>query len=132
MAGTPLDRERYVNLETFRKDGSGVKTPVWAAPHDGALVVFSEGKSYKVARIRRDPRGRIAGCDVRGKVHGSWYDARCSIIEDAAEIERAHAAIRSKYGVQAWFTDFFAGLAGRAKRRAWLRIEVEPASAPAD
>jgi PPOX class probable F420-dependent enzyme len=125
MATTPLDRERYVNLETFRKDGSGVKTPVWAAPLDGGLVVFSESKSYKVKRIRRDPHGRVAGCNVRGAVHGPWYEARCSIIEDAAEIERAHAAIRKKYGVQSFVTDFFAGLAGRVKKRTWLRIDVD-------
>lgn len=127
MDGTPLDRERYVSLETFRKDGSGVKTPVWAAPLDGGLVVFSEGRSYKVARIRRDPRGRVAGCSVRGVVHGPWYEARCSLIEDAREVARAHAAIRKKYGFQGFILDVSAALAGRTKRRAWLRIEVTEA-----
>ena len=27
-AGTPLDSERYISLETFKRDGTGVPTPV--------------------------------------------------------------------------------------------------------
>src|ERR1700729_2183968 len=48
----PFAAERYISLETFKRDGGGVKTPVWAAPLDGALVVFSAGDSFKVKRLR--------------------------------------------------------------------------------
>src|SRR5438067_367340 len=104
---TPLDGERYVNLETFKKDGNGVKTPVWAAPLDGKLCVFSESRAYKVKRIGRDPRFRAAGCDVRGKVHGPWYQGTARIVEDPAEIERMLGAIGRKYGWQASVGNFF-------------------------
>ena len=123
-ATTPLDDERYINLETFKRDGGGVKTPVWAAPLDGKLVIFSAGDAFKVKRVRRDPRARAAGCDVRGKVHGPWFDGTCRVIEDPAGIERAHGALRKKYGLQMVVTDFFATLSGRAKRRAWLEVEL--------
>src|SRR6202035_493524 len=66
----PLADAKYVNLETFKKDGNGVKTPVWAAPLDGKLVVMSAGDAFKVKRLRRDPHARVAACDVRGKVRG--------------------------------------------------------------
>jgi uncharacterized protein len=124
-AAPPLADETYVSLETFRKDGSGVKTPVWAAPLDGTLVVFSEGKSYKVKRIRNDPRCRAAACDVRGKVRGDWHDGTARVIDDPAHIARANAALRSKYGVLGAVTDFFAWISGRKAKRAYLELTLK-------
>jgi PPOX class probable F420-dependent enzyme len=120
----PLGNERYVSLETFRKDGSGVKTPVWAAPLDGHLVVFTEGTSFKVKRLRGNPKVRVAACSIRGTVRGPWLDGTACILEDEARISQAHGAIREKYGLLAAATDFFARLAGRIGRRAYLEITL--------
>src|SRR4051794_24498132 len=91
-----LDDARYINLLSFKKDGKGVETPVWAAPLDGKLCVFSAGEAYKVKRIRRNPAVRVARCDARGKVLGPWLDGTCAIIEDKAHQERMMAAINRK------------------------------------
>ena len=122
--GTPLDDERYINLETFRKDGSTVKTPVWTAPLDGKLVVFSAGDSYKVKRLRNNPACRAAACDARGNVRGPWHEGTGRILEQPEEQQRAHAALRKKYGWLMAVTDFFAGLTGRAKKRAFLELTI--------
>ncbi len=121
---TPLDGERYINLETFKKDGNGVKTPVWAAPLDGTLVIFTAGDSFKVKRLRRNPKCRAAGCDVRGNVHGPWLDGTCRIVEDPGEQARVHAALRRKYGWMMAVGDFFAAISGRKKRRAFLEVTL--------
>jgi PPOX class probable F420-dependent enzyme len=123
-AGTPLDDERYINLETFKKDGNGVKTPVWAAPLDGRLVVFTDGTSYKVKRLRRDPRIRAAPCDVRGNVKGAWLDGTGRILEDDADKARAMAALRRKYGWQIRVLDVFSWLGRRMGRRAFLELTI--------
>lgn len=123
-AGTPLDDERYINLETFKKDGNGVKTPVWAAPLDGRLVVFTDGTSYKVKRLRRDPRIRAAPCDVRGNVKGSWLDGTGRILDDDADKARAMAALRRKYGWQIRVLDVFSWLGRRIGRRAFLELTI--------
>jgi len=122
---TPLDSERYISLETFRKDGTGVKTPVWSAPLDGKLVVFTNGQSFKVKRLRNNPKARVAGCDVRGQViKTAWHDGQARIVEDAAWIERAHRALIDKYGWQVRMLDFFARLGGRIRQRAYLEITI--------
>ena len=123
---TPLDHEKYISLETFKKDGDGVKTPVWTAPLDGKLCVFSESKAYKVKRIRRDPRFRATGCDVRGKVKdgATWYQGTARIVEDPAEIERMLAALGRKYGFLMSMGNFFAKLSGRYEKRAYLELTV--------
>jgi PPOX class probable F420-dependent enzyme len=123
-AGTPLDDERYINLETFKKDGNGVKTPVWAAPLDGRLVVFTDGTSYKVKRLRRDPRIRAAPCDVRGNVKGAWLDGTGRILDDDADKARAMAALRRKYGWQIRVLDVFSWLGRRIGRRAFLELTI--------
>jgi PPOX class probable F420-dependent enzyme len=121
---TPLGDERYVSLETFRKDGTGVKTPVWAAPLEGRLVVMTDGTSYKVKRLRRDPHVRVAACDGRGNVRGDWMEGTGRVIEDSAAAERAHVALREKYGWQMGLTDFFSRLFGRMTRRAYLELTL--------
>jgi uncharacterized protein len=122
--GTPLDRERYINLETFKKDGNGVKTPVWAAPLDGRLVVFTRADSFKVKRLRRNAKARAAACDVRGRVRGPWHEGTCRIVEDAETQARIHAALRKKYGWQMAIGDFFATISGRKNKRAYLELTL--------
>ncbi len=120
----PLADEQYINLETFKRDGNGVKTPVWAAPLEGKLVLMSAGDAFKVKRLRRDTHARVAACDVRGKVRGPWLEATGRILEGGEDVKRAHAALRVKYGWKMAFTDFFARIAGRINKRAYLEITV--------
>lgn len=122
----PLADEQYVNLETFKRDGNGVKTPVWAAPLDGKLVVMSAGDAFKVKRLRRDPHARVAACDFRGNVRGPWLEGTGRILEGDADRERAHAALREKYGWKMAMGDFFARISGRIGKRAYLEISVSP------
>ena len=75
---------KYLSLETWRRNGIGVRTPVWfaaAAPAgDPTLYVYSTADSGKAKRIRRDPRARIAPCGPRGAVTGEWVAARATIV----------------------------------------------------
>ncbi len=122
MTAAELDRHRYVSLATFRRDGTEVATPVWFADAEGKLYVFTAGESGKVKRLRRSSRARIAPCDARGGLRGPWQDATAQLITDGGLIDRARAALRAKYGWQLRIFDFFARLAGRARRRAWIQI----------
>ena len=122
MTAAELDRHRYVSLATFRRDGTEVATPVWFADAEGKLYVFTAGESGKVKRLRRSSRARIAPCDARGGLRGAWQDATAQLITDGSLIDRARAALRAKYGWQLRIFDFFARLAGRARRRAWIQI----------
>jgi PPOX class probable F420-dependent enzyme len=122
--GTPLDSERYISLETFRRDGTGVKTPVWAAPLDGRLVVVTDGTSFKVKRLRANPKFRVAACDVRGHIKGGWHDGIGRVLTDEADRKNAIAALRKKYGWQIRVLDFFSFLGRRLGRRAFLELAI--------
>jgi len=119
-----LDRHRYVALATFRRSGAEVRTPVWFAPMDGKIYLFTAGDSGKVKRLRHSSRARVAASDVRGNVRGQWWDAHARIVTEPRVIERAHAAMRAKYGWQARLGDLFSRLTGRLPRRAWIEVEI--------
>ena len=117
-----LASARYVNLETFRKNGTGVQTPVWVAPDRDELVIFTNGDSYKVKRLRRNPAIRIAECNVRGGLKGPWYEGTARLVADEAGKQSALAALRKKYGWQMVLADWGGRIRGSKKN--WEVIAV--------
>src|SRR5262245_14444785 len=67
--------QRYLTLESVKRDGTPVQTPVWFAEEQGVLYVYTLANAGKVKRIRRNPRIRLAPCTVRGTVIGPWVEA---------------------------------------------------------
>ena len=125
-----FNRHRYLNLATFRLDGSEVQTPVWFAAAGERLYVFTARDSGKVKRLRRSARARIAPCDVRGRILGAWQEASVRIVTEHRTIGLAQGALRAKYGWQMWLTDLGSRLAGRIQNRSWLEIVPGRQSGP--
>ncbi len=118
-----FEQDAYVSLATFRKDGRKVATPIWAAPLDDYLVMFSAPDAGKVKRLRNSPQAALAVCDVRGKLLGDWVDAEAWLIDDANEVQRAASAMRTKYGWQSTLLDFASRLSGKLKKRQYIRMK---------
>lgn len=107
--------QQYLSLETFKKNGQGVKTPVWFAADSsekldsGAakLYVYTIGVSGKVKRIRNNSNVKIAPCNMRGDVQGDWVPAQAEIVSGA---EAAHGMelLNKKYLPWKQLLDFFA------------------------
>jgi PPOX class probable F420-dependent enzyme len=121
-----IDDANYFSLRSFKKDGKAVDTPVWFAKLGDRYVVFTDGTSYKVKRIGRNPRVEIARCDARGKVLGPWHAASCRIVEGEPErIADAYQALNAKYGLLMRFGTVFATLVGRVGRRKILEVALD-------
>lgn len=122
--GTPLDRVSYISLATYRKNGSLAMTPVWVAPLDGKLYVFTLRESYKVKRVQNNPKARVAECDVRGKLLGPWLEGTCRVVDHPELEKRVYAALRKKYGLMMRLGDVMSTLVGRIKRRVVLEVTL--------
>jgi len=128
----PFADAKYVSLRSFKRDGTPVDTPVWFAIVEGRIVIFTDGTSFKVKRIRRNAEVQLARCDFRGKLLGPWLPGRCRAVEGEPErIARAYDALNEKYGLVMRFGTVLARLAGRAKRRLILEVELDSAQAQA-
>lgn len=114
----------YLSLATFKKNGDAVETAMWFVTIDAAIYLFTDGTSYKVKRLRRDTRIRIAPCNVSGKVSGSWTDGRGEIVEDPSVIKRVYAELKRKYGWQMRLLDIVSTLGGRIGGRAIIALHV--------
>lgn len=112
--------QKYISIETFKKNGDGVKTPVWFVLHNGAFYVYTEADSFKVKRIRNNPRVRIAVSDIRGNVKGSWMDGTASLIEGEERLT-ADKLLDRKYFLKVIFN-----LLTKLKRhqRAMIKIQT--------
>ena len=118
-----LQGRKYLNIETFRKNGQGVRTPVWFAgePEDGApaqVYVYSTADSGKAKRIRSNGRMRVAPCDVSGKLLGEWVEGRAEIVT-GTEAEHGMKLLNKKYMPWKQLLDFFS-LFSRNKRVVFL------------
>jgi PPOX class probable F420-dependent enzyme len=85
-------------LSTFRRSGTPVSTPVWAALADGRLYVRSERAAGKLKRLRNDTRVLVAPCTVRGKPLGAPFEARAKVLAPAEE-PLAEQALARRYGL---------------------------------
>lgn len=113
-----------MNLRSFRKDGTPVDTPVWTTPFEGKLVCYTDDRTFKAKRVRRNPDVELAACDVVGRCTSPWYHARCRIVEAAAEREARFAAIKAKYGIH-WHMSLWGSiLTDRVKHRLVLEFEI--------
>ena len=105
--------KKYLSLETYRKTGAAVATPVWFAEEDDRLYVYSLANAGKVKRIRNNPRVRIAPCSARGVVRGPWVDAEARIVEGREE-EHGHKLLNRKYWLKS-VGDLFSKLMNRKR-----------------
>lgn len=100
--------EKYINLETYRKNGQGVKTPVWFVENgDGILYVRTSDDAGKYKRIRNNPSVQIAPCDMRGGLKGEWVKGEARIIVDEDEKQKGFKMLEKKYGMMYKMTKMF-------------------------
>jgi uncharacterized protein len=95
-----------ISLETYRRNGDPVRTPVWFLEENGNLYVHTDDSTGKAKRIRRNPKVRVAPSHFRGKPKGEYIDARADLETSPEIVKKYHSKIYKKYGLQATLTRF--------------------------
>jgi len=94
-----FEKQQYLNIETFRKNGQGVKTPVWFVEDGETLLVWTEAGSGKARRIRSDSTVRVAPSTGSGEPIGEWLPAHAQADESPETINHVEKLMKKKYGV---------------------------------
>jgi len=115
-----FENQQYMNIETYRKSGTPVQTPVWFVVVNGELCFTTETRSGKVKRLRRNPAVRVAPCKVNGELLGAWHtgSVRFLSIEETLLVEKTFSR---KYGFQKFVFD----LLGRIQRRERIFLAIQ-------
>lgn len=111
MMGEPralsqFQRENVISLETYRRNGEPVRTPVWFLEENGTLYVHTDDSTGKVKRIRRNPKVRIAPSYFRGKPKAEYVEARAELETNPGTVKEYYSQIYKKYGLQGTLTKF--------------------------
>jgi len=93
---------QYINLVTFKKDGSKVTTPVWVAQQNNSLVVTTGNNAGKVKRIRNNGKAIIYTTNQSGsKKLSEELEVKGSILSDEDLKTEAVTILKKKYGMMA-------------------------------
>jgi uncharacterized protein len=117
-------KAQYVLLTTFTKDGRPKPTPIWAANDGNRLLMITQGKSWKVKRIRNTPQVTLAICDMQGHPKSEPIEATATIL-DASQTGLVYDAIGREYGIVGKVFNVFSKLRGGMKNN--VGLEVRPA-----
>lgn len=90
---------RYLSVTSFKRDGTGVATPVWFVADGERLLALTDRRSAKVRRIHRDPRVLVAPCRPDGRLRGPAVPAHAEVLTAAADLERVQALLRDRYKI---------------------------------
>jgi len=116
-----FQNQNYLNIETFRKNGQGVKTPVWFV-QDGEIIYVRTGEdSGKIKRIRNNDHVLVAPCKMDGTPMDGWIPAVAMEVKDPETNKYVDNLLGKKYGFQknlfAWMSRL------RGDRYTVLKIE---------
>jgi nitroimidazol reductase NimA-like FMN-containing flavoprotein (pyridoxamine 5'-phosphate oxidase superfamily) len=86
-------------LTTLRADGSPVTLPVWFVALDRTICFVTPGRTKKVARIARDPRGSflVESGEKWAELSGVHLTGTIEPVDDEAGKARIDAALDAKY-----------------------------------
>ena len=112
MSSDRFPNQKVISIESYKKNGTPVQTPVWLVEDAGTIYVRTSPKTWKVRRIRKNPAVRIAPSNMRGTILGSWVKGEAHFAE-GEEASRILNLFKKKYGIMGRITNFFNMLRGK-------------------
>ena len=100
-----IKSEKYISLETYRKNGQSVKSPVWFVIENDLLYVITRSQTGKVKRLKNNLQVKFALCTIKGKVTGEWISGTAKIL-DEKQTKDAVKMRDKKYGFMAKIAKF--------------------------
>ncbi|MER6311601.1 PPOX class F420-dependent oxidoreductase [Streptomyces sp. NPDC001739] len=121
----PFERQGAVLLTTYKRDGTGVGTPVNLAVDGDHAYFRTYGSAGKAKRMRNFPDVEICACTWRGRPTGPTVNARVRLLDpQTREYRRAERSLTRKYPL---IHGLLVPLLHRLKRERTLHYELRPA-----
>ena len=112
--GNHLDQfldQKYINLETYKKDGTPVRTPVWFVIDKELIYVITRDSTGKVKRLKNNQDVRIVSCSFKGEPKNEWVKGKTEMIT-GEEADKAIKLRKKKYGMFARLSGIFTSQKG--------------------
>ena len=90
--------QKYINLETYKKDGTPIRTPVWFVIDNNVIYVITRESTGKVKRLRNNQNVRIVPCSFKGEPKNEWVKGAAEKIT-GDEADKVIKLRKKKYGM---------------------------------
>ncbi len=100
-----FEKAKYINIQTYKKNGQPISTPVWFIIKDNKIFFRTIHNSGKIKRIRNNNNVNFALCDIRGKIKGEWFEGLAKIENDSDN--KILSQINKKYGISSILMKIF-------------------------
>ena len=100
-----IKSKKYISLETYRKNGQPVQTPVWFVVKEDLIYVVTRSKTGKVKRLKNNLQVKFALCTIKGNIIGEWTPGTAKIL-DQIQTNEAVKMRDKKYGLMAKIAKF--------------------------
>ena len=103
--------QKYINLETYKKDGTPIRTPVWFVIDNDLIYIITRDSTGKVKRLKNNQNVRIVPCSFKGESKNGWIKGKAEKIagEDADKVIELR---KKKYGISARLIGLFTSQKG--------------------
>jgi len=118
-----FDQAKYMNIETYRRSGEAIRTPVWFVESGGLLFCLTRSDSGKVKRLRHNAEVKVAPCKMNGDTTGDWLDGEASFVESEESIKAIRSLFDQKYGAAAHLFNMFTKL--QKKKRVFIKVNLQ-------
>ena len=98
--------QKYINLETYKKDGTPIRTPVWFVIDKNLIYVITRDSTGKVKRLRNNQNVRIVPCSFKGEPKNEWVKGAAEKIT-GDEADKVIKLRKKKYGMFARLIGIF-------------------------
>ena len=105
--------QKYISLETYKKDGTAVRTPVWFVIDSDLIYIITRENTGKVKRLKINKDIRIVSCSFKGEPKNEWVKG----ITEKITGEKAEKIIKlrkKKYGFSARLIGLFSSQKGKS------------------
>ena len=103
--------QKYINLETYKKDGTPIRTPVWFVVDNDLIYIITRDSTGKVKRLKNNQSVRIVSCSFKGQSKNVWVKGKAEKIT-GEEADKAIKLRKKKYGMSARLIGLFTSQKG--------------------
>ena len=107
----PFLDQKYINLETYKKDGTPIRTPVWFVIDKNLIYVITRDSTGKVKRLGNNQNVRIVPCSFKGEPKNEWVKGAAEKIT-GDEADKVIKLRKKKYGMFARLIGIFTSQKG--------------------
>ena len=106
-----FSEQKYINLETYKRDNTPIKTPVWFVIDNGLVYIITRESTGKVKRLKNNQNVRIVPCSFKGEIKNEWVNGKAQKVT-GSEADNVIKLRKKKYGFAVRLSGLFTSQKG--------------------